>query len=153
MRELTALENVYLPAMMNFRWNNIERNLSKDLESSYPNIDTKEISSITIELVAVRFQKVGFLIDAFWDDISLKGETEMAPSPTSPTTTQAEPTETPAQTETVIPPSITTETPPKETHTVQGAPVNPWTQISTVATIMGTILAMLTLFVHLRRRN
>ena len=103
--------NILIPAMMNFRWNNIERDLSKDLESSYPNIDMKEISSITIELVAVRFQKVGFLIDAFWDDISLKGETEIAPSPT---TTQAEPTETPAQTETIIPPSIATETPQKK---------------------------------------
>ena len=113
----------------------------------------KEISSITIELVAVRFQKVGFLIDAFWDDVSLKGETEIAPSPTTPTPTQSEPTETPTQTETVISPSITTETPTKETSYVPQTGANPWTQISTVATIMGTILAMVTLFVHLRRRN
>jgi len=145
--------NILIPAMMNFRWNSIERDLSKDLESSYPNIDVKEISSITIELVAVRFQKVGFLIDVFWDDISLKGETEIAPSPTTPTPTQSEPIETPTQTETVISPSITSETPPKETRNVQEAPVNTWSQIQTVATIMGTILAMVTLFVHLRRRN
>jgi len=145
--------NILIPAMMNYRWNNVKRDLSKDFESSYPNIDVKEISSITIELVAVRFQKVGFLIEAFWDDVILKGQTEIAPSPTTPTPTQSELTETPTQTETVIPPSITTETPTKETRNVQGAPVNPWTQISTVATIMGTILAMVTLFVHLRRRN
>ena len=145
--------NILIPAMMNFRWNNVERDLSKDFESSYPNIDVKEISSITIELVAVRFQKVGFLIDAFWDDVSLKGETEIAPSPTTPTPTQSEPTETPTQTETVISPSITTETPTKETSYVPQTGVNHWTQISTVATIMGTILAMATLFVHLRRRN
>lgn len=142
--------NMLIPAMMNFRWNNVERDLSKDFENSYPNIDVKEISSITIELVAVRFQKVGFLIDVFWDDIILKGETEIVPSPTP---TQSEPTETPTQTETVISPSITTETPTKEERYVQEAPMNPWTQISTVATIMGTILAMVTLFVHLRRRN
>lgn len=145
--------NILIPAMMNFRWNNVERDLSKDFESSYPSIDVKEISSITIELVAVRFQKVGFLIDVFWDDIILKGETEIAPSPTTPTPTQSEPTETPTQTETVISPSITSETPPKETRNVKEAPVNTWSQIQTVATIMGTILAMVTLFVHLRRRN
>lgn len=145
--------NILIPAMMNFRWNNIERDLSKDLESSYPNIDVKEISSITIELVAVRFQKVGFLIDAFWDDISLKGETEIAPSPTTPIPNQSEPIETHTQTETVIAPSITTETPTKEASYVSQAPVNPYTQLQTVATIMGTILAMVTLFVHLRRRN
>ncbi len=147
--------NILIPAMMNFRWNNVKRDLSKDFENSYPNIDTKEISSITIELVAVRFQKVGFLIDAFWDDISLKGETETVPSQTTPTPTQSEPsepTEIPAQTE-ITTPSITTETPAKETSYVPQTPINPWTQISTIATIMGTILAMLTLFVHLRRRN
>ncbi|WP_455369750.1 carbohydrate binding domain-containing protein [[Eubacterium] cellulosolvens] len=145
--------NILIPAMMNFRWNHVERDLSKDFESSYPNINMKEISSITIELVAVRFQKVGFLIDVFWDDISLKGETEIATSPITPTPTQSEPTETPTLTETIIPPSITTETPPKETSYVSQVPVNPWTQLQTVATIMGTILAMVTLFVHLRRRN
>jgi len=145
--------NILIPAMMNFRWNNVKRDLSKDFESSYPSIDVKEISSITIELVAVRFQKVGFLIDVFWDDISLKGETEIVASPTTPTPTQSEPIETPTQTETVIPPSITTETPTKEASYVSQAPVNPWTQLQTVATIMGTILAMVTLFVHLRRRN
>ena len=150
--------NILIPAMMNFRWNNVKRDLSKDFENSYPNIDITEISSITIELVAVRFQKVGFLIDTFWDDISLKGETETLPSQTTSTPTQSEPsesskpTEIPAQTETTTP-SITTETPTKETSYSQEAPVNPWTQISTIATIMGTILAMLTLFVHLRHRN
>jgi hypothetical protein len=145
--------NILIPAMMNYRWNNVERDLSKDFENSYPNIDVKEISSITIELVAVRFQKVGFLIEAFWDDILLKGQTEFAPSPTTPAPTQSEPTGTPTQTETIISPSITTETPTKEATYVSQAPVTSWTQLQTVATIMGTILAMVTLFVHLRRRN
>jgi len=79
--------NIQLGGMLGYRWNRVARNLANDFKSAFPTADLTAIQSLTIELVAVRFQKVGFAVDAIWDDISLsyESEGELTPWTTTPT--------------------------------------------------------------------
>jgi hypothetical protein len=171
--------NLLMPAMMTYRWNHIEHDLAKDFKNSYPSIDLRTVSSLNIELVSVRFQKIDLVSEIFWDDISLTCESEETavwndnPTPTesleelqqTTTTTKQSPnpTEEPPQTVTTVAPptealistsSKLTETPAKENmFSSRTSVVDYWTPLTALATVMGTLLAMLTLFFTFRRRH
>lgn len=171
--------NILIPAMMIYRWNHVERDLARDFKNAYPSIDLRTVSSLSIELVSVRFEKIDFESETFWDDISLTCEVEESalwdesPTPnesseeTKQTTTTTDqppnPTEEFPQTATTVAPSTgdptstsskLTETPIKENESSSSASVvDYWTPLTALATIMGTLLAMLTLFFTFRRRH
>jgi hypothetical protein len=171
--------NILIPAMMIYRWNHVERDLARDFKNAHPSIDLRTVSSLSIELVSVRFQKIDFVSETFWDDISLTCESEETavwnenPTPTeslektqqtTTTTKQSpDPTEEPPQTVTTVAPSTETptstsskltETPTKEKESnLRAYVIDSWTPLTALATIMGTVLAMLTLFLTFRRRH
>lgn len=160
--------SILIPAMMIYRWNHVERDLARDFKSAYSSIDLQTVSSLTIELVSVRFAKIDFVSETFWDDISLTCEVEEtagwnesttsneSSGETKQTTTtmkqSSDLTEEPPQTVTTLAPS--TETPTKENESSsRTSVVDYWTPLTALATVMGTLLAMLTLFFTFRRRH
>jgi hypothetical protein len=170
--------NILIPAMMTYRWNHVERDLARDFKNAHPSLDLRTVSSLSIELVSVRFEKIDFVSETFWDDISLTCEVEEtaswdeSPTPNESseeiqqTTTATDQTPNPIEeftqtTTTVAPPkgdptstsSKLTETPKKENESRQASVVDYWTPLTALATIMGTLLAMLTLFFTFRRRH
>ena len=138
--------NIQLGGMLGYRWNRVVRNLANDFKSAFPTADLTTIQSLTIELVAVRFQKVGFVVDALWDDISLSYESEGELTPWTATPTEIPPSPPP-------PPTASTPTIPMETVPQQGSilagTVTNYAGIVAVLVAVGIVL----LFLVRRRRS
>ena len=109
--------NILIPNMLPYRWTHIERNLIKDFKSAYPIVDPKTTTSMTIEFVAVRFQKIGFVVSALLDDVSASYETEGELTPWTSSTTEIPPSPTTQSTAT----TTSTLTTPAEKSTQQQA--------------------------------